>query len=522
VANNRTTIFIIVLYLLCLCFSRQAHASHRLVGLQEFNGYNLDNASLASIYRHEVDNVWLEEQQLNHKAHVALEFIASASEHGLNPEHYQYKLLQQLDPSASKTEAQLYDLLLTDGLLKYISDIAVGRLDPAIVDPKWSIPRAPFDAAAFLQHALQAENFKESLDMLYPKSDQYRKLQSAVMRFQDHIDQGGWAVVPETPLLRPGDIHHNIPAIRERLAFEDNTLVPDTLNTSSHYDERLKRTILKFQRRYSLKIDGLIGPETLNAMNVSASARLQQIKINMERLRWLPNDLGKRYIIVNLANYRLTAIDEDKIKLDMRVIVGQTKRPTPSFASKMTHVVFNPYWNVPRKLALLDLLPRQRNNPDYFQNYSIRIFDHNNGKRTEIDPDSIDWSSINYREFPYTLRQDPGKKNALGRLKFLLPNKWSINLHDTPAKGLFNRDIRNFSSGCIRVEDPLALANFSLSGIYNQKTIADIFSSNDNFTTRLKDPLSVYAVYVTVWPNENEIIFSPDSYQRDQRMAESL
>lgn len=522
VANNRTTIYIIVLNLLCLCFSPQAYASHRPVKLQEFKEFNLDKVLLSIFYRHEVDYIWFKKQKINDHAHIALEFIARAPEHGLNPDHYHYYRIQQLDPSASITEAQLFDLLLTDGLLKFMRDIAVGRLDPAIVDPKWSIPRASFDAAAYLQHALQVEHFKEYLDALFPKSDQYHKLQAAVMLFQAYDDQGGWSQIPETPLLRPGDFHQNIPAIRERLVFEDHSLVTETSHLSSHYDESLKQSVLKFQRRYSLKVDGVIGPQTLDAMNVSASERLMQIKINLERIRWLPDDLGKRYIMVNLANYRLTAIDEDKIKLDMRVIVGQTKRPTPSFTSKMTHVVFNPYWYVPRKLARLDLLPRQQNEPDYFHNYRIRIFDNNNGKRTEIKPDTIDWSSINYRHFPYALRQDPGKNNALGRLKFMLPNQWSINLHDTPVKSLFNRHQRNFSSGCIRVEDPLALANFSLGGIHNHQAIADMISSNKNYTTRLKDPLSVYAVYVTVWPDENEIIFSPDSYRRDQRMAEYL
>lgn len=520
--NHRTTIFVIVLSLLCLCFSLQAYANHRLVKLHEFSDYDIDKATLSSIYNDEDDYIWLEQQQLSEQAHIALEFIASAPEHGLNPDHYHYKLLLQLEPTASNTEAQLFDLLLTDVLLKYIHHVAVGRLDPAIVDPKWSIPRDSFDAAAFLQHALQVENFKECLEALFPTSDQYRMLQTAVMRYQAYVGQGGWEIIPETPLLRPGDVHQNIPAIHQRLAIEDNSLAPETSDLTNHYDESLKQSVLKFQRRYSLKADGIIGPNTLSAMNISASERLQQIKINLERLRWLPDDLGNRYIMVNLANYRLTAIDEDKIKLDMRVIVGKTKRPTPSFASKMTHVVFNPYWNVPRKLARLDLLPKQLNDPGYFKHYNFRIYDHKNGKRTEIDPDSIDWSSINYRQFPYTLRQDPGNNNALGRLKFMLPNQWAINLHDTPSKSLFNRNKRNFSSGCIRVEEPLALANFSLGGIHNQQTIADIISSNENHTTILKDPLYVYAVYVTVWPNENEIIFSPDSYKRDKRMAEHL
>lgn len=497
-------------------------ATHRLVKPQLFSHYDVDTDSLSRVYQHPDDILWLDQQQPNDRAYVALKFIAGSSHHGLDPEHYHYKLLRELDPATGESEALLFDLLLTDGLLKLIHDIAVGRLDPAIVDPKWSIPRASFDAAAFLQQALLVDDFKARLEALFPASDQYRQVQAAAVRYQAYVDRGGWNTIPETPLLRSGDLHQHVPAIRERLAFEDSSLVPITSSLSRQYDESLVKAVERFQHRHSLKVDGLIGPETLRAMNVSAAERLQQIKINLERLRWLPEDLGKRYIMVNLANYRLTAFDEDKIQLDMRVIVGQTERPTPSFASKMTHVVFNPYWYVPRKLARLDLIPRQQTNPAYFDHHNIRIYDYKNGKRVEVNPGSIDWSSINQWNFPYSLRQDPGEKNALGRLKFILPNQWSINLHDTPVKSLFDKNRRNFSSGCIRVEDPLALANFSLSGIHKHQTIQDIFSSNKNHTTKLEEPLFVYAIYVTVWFDENEVMFSQDSYQRDQKMAKYL
>ena len=497
-------------------------AYHRLEKAQQFSDYNIDTTSLSSLHHHSTDYLWLENQQLKDKAYDALEFIASSSHHGLNPDDYHYDLLQQVDPGISESDALRFDLLLTDGLIKLIHDITVGRLNPTVVDPEWSIPQAPFDAAEFLQLALSVNHFKACLNALIPTSNQYHQLIAAAARYQSYVNRGDWSKISETPVLRPGEFHQNIPAIRDRLAFEDDGLISITSNQSSHFDENLEQAVQQFQHRHSLKVDGIIGPATLRAMNVSATERLQQIKINLERLRWLPDDLGKRYIMVNLANYRLTAIENDKIKLDMRVIVGRKKRPTPSFASKMTHVVFNPYWNVPRKLARLDLLPRQQANPDYFDHYNIRIFNTKNGKKTEVDPDSIDWSAINRRHFPYTLRQDPGEKNALGRLKFMLPNQWAINLHDTPVKSLFNNTRRNFSSGCIRVEDPLALANFSLSGIHNQQTILGAFSSNQNHTTKLKQPLSVYAIYSTVWLNGNELIFSPDSYLRDQKMAKYL
>jgi murein L,D-transpeptidase YcbB/YkuD len=284
----------------------------------------------------------------------------------------------------------------------------------------------------------------------------------------------------------------------------------------------LEQVIKQFQRRHSLIADGIIGPATIREMNVPAADRLQQININMERLRWLPDDLGDRYIMVNLANYRLTAIEDDEVKLDMRVIVGKTKRSTPSFSSQMTHIVLNPKWYVPNKLARLDLLPKQQANPGYFERYNFRVFNFEDGNKTEINPDSVDWKALSGQYFPYLLVQDPGKRNALGQLKFILPNPWKIYLHDTPSKSLFNRSQRNFSAGCIRVEDPLALASFSLSKNSKQQPLLDIISSNENYSAELEQPLSVYAIYATVWLNGNEVMFSPDSYRRDQRMAEYL
>jgi len=323
-------------------------------------------------------------------------------------------------------------------------------------------------------------------------------------------------------VLRTGDEHKNISAIRDRLSFEDDRINQTRPSKRYYYDKELEQVIKQFQRRHSLIADGIIGPATIREMNVSAADRLQQININLERLRWLPNDLGDRYIMVNLANYRLIAIEDDQVKLDMRVIVGKTKRSTPSFSSQMTHIVLNPKWYVPNKLARMDLLPKQQANPGYFEHYNFRVFNFEDGNKTEINPDSVDWQAMSKQYFPYSLVQDPGKNNALGQLKFILPNPWKIYLHDTPSKSLFNQSLRNFSSGCIRVEDPLALASFSLSRNSRQQPLLDIISSNENYSAKLEQPLSVYAIYATVWLNGNEVMFSPDSYRRDQRMAKYL
>ena len=520
--TNRAFVIAVVINLTWLCFSGQVMAYQRSNEVQLYSDYDIDTASLASLYKHPDNYLWLNKRQLKHQATYALEFIADSVNHGLNPNDYHFDLLQQLDPTSNESEAQLFDLVLSDGLLKVIRDISIGRLDPGVVDPKWSIPRKSFNATAFLQHALSTNDFKASLNSLTPVSKQYLQLKAALARYQDYVARGGWQNVPATAVLRRDDEHINIAAIRDRLSFEDDSINQVRPSKSHYYDKELEQVVKKFQRRHSLIADGIIGPATIREMNVSAADRLQQININLERLRWLHDDLGDRYIVVNLANYRLTAIEDDEVKLDMRVIVGKTKRSTPSFSSQMTHIVLNPKWYVPNKLARLDLLPKQQANPGYFERYNFRVFKYENGITKEINPESVDWQTMSKQYFPYTLVQDPGKKNALGQLKFILPNPWKIYLHDTPSKSLFNQSRRNFSAGCIRVEDPLALASFSLSKNSGHQPLLDIISSNENYTAELEQPLSVFAIYATVWPNGDEVMFSPDIYRRDQRMAEYL
>ncbi|MDH5357258.1 MAG: L,D-transpeptidase family protein [Gammaproteobacteria bacterium] len=466
--------------------------------------------------------LWLDKQQLTNQAYDALDFISTASIHGLFPDDYHYTTLRQLTPPQDEDTAQRFDVLLTDGLLSLIHDLAVGRFNPIEADPHWFIPAKTFDAADFLQQALLSKHLKTVLQSLIPTSADYHKLTEAATRYQSYVDRGGWRKIPSTQLLHPGDVHPHIPAIRTRLAFEDKDLVLTVDNHSTRYDSSLVHAVRRFQKTHSLKIDGIIGEDTLREMNVSASTRLKQIKINLERRRWLPRTLGQRYVLINLASYKLFAIDNDTKKLDMRVIIGREKRPTPSFASELNHLVINPFWNVPKKLARLDLLPKQQANPDYFHLQAIRVFSKKNGRRIEHDPYLIDWQSVSRRHFPYILRQDPGEHNALGRFKFMFPNQWDIYLHDTPDKQLFNESKRSLSSGCIRVEDPEALANFTMPVDRSGKSIEELINSKQNLGRRLADPLSIYAVYFTVWLDNNQLLFSPDIYQRDQRMTKLL
>ncbi|MFW5450172.1 MAG: murein L,D-transpeptidase [Methylophagaceae bacterium] len=510
---------LIICIISSVCIPAQAMEQPWIAHSQQ---YNLDIESLTKFIGNHKSSPWLKQRQLNNHAHDALDFITASTNHGLQPDDYHLSTLQQLQPSLNNSTAQLFDLLLTDGLLKLIHDISVGRLEATAADPQWFIPQKTFNAKEFLQQALLSKHLKTELNSLTPNSIEYLKLMEAIARYQRYVDRGGWPEIPETPLLRPNDTHQNIAAIQARLAFEDKYLAATHHVKSSHFDPLMEQAVRRFQQKYSLKVDGIFGSETRHAMNISASERLQQIKITLERHRWMPADLGQRYLMVNLANYTLHGFENGNSKLDMRVIVGRKNRPTPSFVSKMNRLVYNPYWNVPYKLARLDLLPKQQQNPNYFYLKDIRVFTIEHGQKIEHDPYDIDWLSVPQKNFPYVLRQDPGEQNALGRIKFMFPNQWSIYLHDTSHPELFTEVNRSISSGCIRVEDPIALAHFSLAENNSQQSVLDIITSNKNRGQKLPKPLSIYATYFTVWLDDNNVRFSPDVYQRDQQLAELL
>tara|TARA_R110002049_G_scaffold117067_4_gene270031 strand:- start:1614 stop:3176 length:1563 start_codon:yes stop_codon:yes gene_type:complete len=515
------TLIVILSLLTSLYFPAYAMTSASPAFLQQYERELIDFNAVSSFYKNN-NTLWLNKQKLTNQAYDAIDFIASASRHGLNAEHYHLSTLRQLDPTVSDETAQYFDVLLTDGLLALIHDLAIGRLKAQEADPDWFIPQAEFDSTDFLQQALLSQYLKAELNTLIPSTREYIKLTEALARYQSYANLGGWPVIPKIRLLRPSETNQNLPIIRTRLAIEDKQFYDTAVKNLEHYDSLTEQAVRRFQKSHGLKEDGIIGSETLAELNISAQDRVEQIKATLERKRWMPNDLGARYVQVNIANYTLSAVEDNTEKLAMRVIVGKKYRQTPSFVSEITQLVVNPYWTVPYKLAVLDLLPKQQADIDYFHLNEIRVFENINGQRVEQEPYLIDWQLLSKKNFPYTLRQDPGSHNALGVIKFLFPNPWAIYLHDSPHKELFNETKRNLSSGCIRVEDPLGFANFSLADNKAHQNLLDIIDSKENKGLKLAEPLFIYVVYFTVSVDENGVEFSQDSYERDQNIIKKL
>lgn len=468
--------------------------------------------------------VWITSEPELALLEIALTFIANAESEGLDSHDYQLQQLQQLLQQIGQSLPAAIELEIrtTHALLILARDLSRGRFTAAKADEDWHIPQASFDAVAFLREAIKTNRLQQSLNDLPPKQLNYQLLKQTLARYQtlanSHIE---WVHIPSAPSIRPGDTHPNIPLIRQRIA---QAYAADgageyhiTPVASEHYDDELVTAIQAFQAQHGLNTDGVIGKNTIRALNVPLDRKIRQLRINMERLRWLPRNLGERYALVNTAGFRLSVVEKDKPVLAMRIIVGRDYRSTPTFNGKLSHMILNPYWNVPDSIARKDLLPKQQSDPSHFASLNIKIFPNHNRNGEAIDPDTIDWQAIKHR-FPYVLRQDPGKNNALGRIKFMFPNSFDIYLHDTPSKSLFQRDVRTFSSGCIRLEKPLEFAAFALGKQeLPEKFLADM-ESGQTTTVHLPKPLPIYLVYITAWIDEQEKLhFSPDIYDRDMR-----
>lgn len=446
-----------------------------------------------------------------------------ADAEGLDSRDYQLPRLQQLQQQTNQSSDTAIELELrtTHALLQLARDLARGRLSAKAVDPDWHIVRPELDAVKFLHDAIEADRMQSAFESLPPLTVNYRLLKQTLAHYLKLVqDNTQWIQIPVTPSLHPGDTHTIIPLIRRRIAQAfDADGIPEYRLASSenqHYDNTLVTAIRAFQEQHGLNPDGVIGKNTFKALNTPLDWKIRQLRINMERLRWLPRELGNRYLLVNTAGFFLSAIENEQQVLNMRIIVGRDYRSTPSFNSAVTHMVINPYWNVPASIARKDLLPKQQQNPEFFASSDFKLYPGHDWDAQPIDPDSIDWNKYEH-SFPFFLRQQPGKHNALGKVKFMFTNPFSIYLHDTPSKSLFKRDMRTFSSGCIRLEKPLELAAFALNKASLLEKFNENIANDETLTTHLPEPLPIYLVYITAWADEPQqwVHFYPDIYNRD-------
>jgi murein L,D-transpeptidase YcbB/YkuD len=417
------------------------------------------------------------------------------------------------------------EFLLTDAFLVYGAHCLAGRVDPVTIDPEWVAARRGGDLAAALEDALAGGQVRPALRGLLPAQPGYARLRAALARYRDIARKGSWKALPEGPALHPGDVGPAVAALRARLQVTGDLVESGPDSSRDVFDAEVTRAVQGFQQRHGLKVDAVVGAATRRALDVPAGERIGQILVNLERWRWLPADLGRRHLLVNIADFHLDLVEDGRRALTLPVIVGRTYRRTPVFSARMTYLVFCPSWEVPPSLALQDIVPQIRKDPGYLERLGFQVLQGWGVAERAIDPDSVSWNRLPPDRFPYRLRQKPGPLNALGHVKFMFPNKFNVYLHDTPGRDLFSSSVRTFSSGCIRVQRPEELAEAVLAGDprWTPETIRSAMVENVEQTVPLPVPLPVHVLYWTVWVDEGGVVnFRADIYGRDRLLADAL
>lgn len=439
---------------------------------------------------------------------------------GLNPDDYPVDTLIDLrdaiepeDP-ISAAKAELY---YSAFFVAYAADLKIGRVAPQKVDPRLFRSRKTIDVLRVLTELNKQRNPSAFLSNFEPRNEHYQALKRMMEVYATQVDEGGWPVIEQGAALKPGVSDPRIPKIRSLLAFTGD--YEWQVTNSPVYDQQLAIAVQRFQQRHGLEAKGLIGRQTIITMDIPPEERVQQIMLNMERWRWMPDNLGENHLLVNLAAFELQRVQSSTIVERMNVVVGAVATQTPEFSDEMEYVEFNPTWTVPYSIATKEMLPKLRSNPyAYAEDFEVFV----SGALSSWG--LIDWYAYGPGKFPFTFRQRPGSKNALGKMKFMLPNKHNIYLHDTPAKDKFASTSRAFSHGCIRLSRPFDLAYTVIGSLpgWSDQRVDNVVASGQLTRVSLPRPIPVHLIYSTAFKGENGIEFRPDVYGRDRKLYNAL
>ena len=485
---------------------------------------------------------WLDADGPVANADSLLAAVRSADREGLQPADYHKNAISdgltivRITHSPSVRLLTDVELVLSDAFFTYGSHLLSGRLNPKTIDHQWIQKPRSKDLVKLLQDTLSHGSVSQALNSLAPSHRGYGRLRTALYYYRLLEQNGGWPWVSAGPKLQKGDYSPRVKELRRRLQVTydlPKTVMAGNTGAASngqpakdlelYFDAALHQAVQRFQLRHGLHNDGIVGPNTLAELNVTAAERVRQLELNLERWRWLPEELGQKHIMVNITNFEMAVVEDDRPVLDARVVVGMSKRPTPVFTGRMSYLVLNPYWHVPRTIAIADKLPQLRRNPYALRRQGIRIFDTSRGGG-EIDPGSVDWTQVSAKNFHFQLRQDPGPGNALGRIKFMFPNRHNVYLHDTPTPQLFERTQRTYSSGCIRISKPIELAEYLLKNTdWNRDAIVSASNGRRERSVKLPEEIPVHLLYWTAWADEDGTVhFRKDIYERDKPLAQAL
>ena len=473
---------------------------------------------------------WIDNGKLSKNAYELLDELKNSIHKGLKTEDYTVfqidKDLLKPDSGDSITlysQAARTDMLLSEAFLKYAMDLSTGRVATDSLDIIWESYPKKDNFPEYLEKALEENSVSKALYNLWPHHESYYKLLNAYNNLSA-FPETKWPLPGHLPVLKRKDRKESIPRVKGFLsATGDLNSGDSSYLTSPVFDKKLENAVRQFQQRHGLKSDGIIGETTLAEMNIPLKYRLNQLLVNIDRIRFLPADFGKRYIIVNLPGYFLEYYENDKLKLPMNVVVGKIENYTPVLKDTMSYIVFNPDWNIPNSIATDEMLPKIKSDSTYLKRNNYILLRGSYKSTDTVNPGTVKWKDITADNFPFSIIQLPGDNNALGRIKFMFPNNYDIYLHDTPANNLFNYENRAFSHGCIRVENPEALANTLLDGQLNPREIEEILEDKKTKSVVLEKKVMVHFLYQTAWIDKNDQLqFRKDIYDIDRKSISLL
>jgi L,D-transpeptidase YcbB len=439
---------------------------------------------------------------------------------GLNPQDYRHQEIVELLAADAPRDLARVEVLLSEALAWAVQHLAAGRVDPTLAERSNALEPDGIDPATVLAGAVNTADLGAFVSSYAPDQDEYRRLKQALADFRQLAADGViWPILPEGEALKPDMQDARVPVLRENLiAHGDLAADAPVADDLTLYNPTLQEAVKRFQLRHGLIDDAVVGKGTLAELNVTLLKRIEQIILNLERRRWMADDRGSSYVFVNLSDFQLKVVRNGRTVFTSPIVVGTEYNKTPVFSDEMEYLEFNPYWNVPTKIARNELLPKIKEDPGYLAANNFEVLSGWSGEAVSLNPYSIDWSSVSAGNFVYKLRQRPGEGNALGRIKFMFPNRFDVYLHDTPSRGLFAREVRAFSHGCMRVGDPLGFAEIVLAAEsgWDRARIDSVVASGQRTIVPLEHHLPVHVAYITAFVNKDGTVhFRRDVYGHD-------
>lgn len=470
---------------------------------------------------------WVEKRKIGKNGEELLKALKRCGEEGLDESFYNVPEIDSLRSILQESSvprdslppllARL-DVVMTSAFLNYASDLLKGRIDPEELHVIWEVYPQKTDLAQYLEEALQNKNISESLNRLRPAYNQYELLKKAFLKLTADQSKGGWPLPGDFPPLKENDSGTNVVKLKRYLLATGDLRNDDSVYINSpRFDRQLTEAVRTFQQRHGLKADGVAANDTRDKMNIPLQKRIDQVRINLDRIRWLPESFGEKYIIINVPAFSFYYFENGKPVLNMDVVVGKNENYTPILNDTLYSVIFNPSWNVPASIATKEMLPKIRKDPGYLGKNNYVLLKGSYVSKDTVNPEDVDWKEVTKEHFPYFIVQEPGKANPLGKLEFMMLNQYNIYLHDTPSDHLFDESQRDFSHGCIRLEKPAELAGLLFKNQLPEDSIRKMLSGKEKRRIVLRNKIAVHLIYQTAWVGKDgKVQFRDDIYDFDK------